>query len=333
MQLTDLYVIGGQSKENAESKDEWHRHKQGLIVRVDPQNGTLETCLEYVTPPEARPVEEPSILFKTGTLEDGKLYACTQTEVLIYALPHFEQIAYLSLPCFNDLHHVRPTPEGNLLITVTGLDMVIETTLEGEILREWGVLGQDPWTRFSRETDYRRVSTTKPHQSHPNYAFRVDDDVWVTRFEQRDAICLTRPDQQIEIEVQRPHDGVVYEGSVYFTTVDGHIVVANLKSNQVEQVIDLNEITTPDWSLGWCRGLHVVDKEHVIVGFTRVRPTKIRENVRWIKHRFGLRETAGKLPARIALYNLKKRELCWEQNLEDEDMNVVFSVHPAVEQA
>lgn len=329
MELPDLYVVGGESKKNAEDKDEWHRHKRGVIVRVSPQTNSAEMCVEYITPPEARPAEDPSILFKTGTLENGKLYVCTQTEVLIYALPHFEQIGYVSLPCFNDLHHVLPTPEGNMLVTVTGLDLVVEVTPQGEILREWGVLGQDPWSRFSREIDYRQVVTTKPHEAHPNHTFRVGEDIWVTRFEQRDAICLTQPDQRIEIGVQRPHDGAVYEEAVYFTTVDGHIIVASLENNRVEQVIDLNEITNSGWSLGWCRGLHIVDKEHIIIGFTRVRPTKIRENVRWIKHRFGLRETAGKLPARIALYNIKERKLCWEQNLEDAGMNVVFSIHSA----
>lgn len=333
MQLTDLYIVGGQSKKGAEQKDEWHRHRQGVILRVTPQSNAAEMCVEYITPPEARPDEDPSIIFKTGAVEDGKLYVCTQTEVLIYALPHFEQIGYISLPCFNDLHHVAPTPEGNLLVTVTGLDLVVEVTPKGEILREWGVLGQDPWTRFSREIDYRRVVTTKPHEAHPNHVFRVGEDIWVTRFEQRDAICLTQPDQRIEIEVERPHDGAVYEDSVYFTTVDGHIVEANLKTKQIEQIIDLNEISNTNRALGWCRGLHILDKEHVIVGFSRLRPTKIRENVQWIKHRFGLRENPGKQPARIALYNLKDRKLCWEQNLEEAGLNVIFSIHPAAEPA
>jgi len=333
MQLPDLYIVGGQSKKEAEQKDEWHRHKQGLILRVSPQSNSAEMCVEYVTPPEARPEEDPSIIFKTGALEDGKLYVCTQTEVLIYALPNFEQVGYVSLPCFNDLHHVLPTPEGNLLITVTGLDMVVEVTPQGEILREWGaIVGQDPWSRFSREVDYRRIATTKPHEAHPNHVFRVGEDIWVTRFEQRDAICLTQPDQRIDIGVQRPHDGDVHEGRIYFTTVDGHIVVANLENKQVEQIIDLNEIGDSDRALGWCRGLHILDEAHMIIGFSRIRPTKIRENVQWVKHRFGLSENAGKHPARIALYNVKERKLCWEQNLEEAGLNVIFSIHPAAKQ-
>lgn len=334
MKDKDLYVIGGQQKkkEGIKVTNEWQMYKQGLIIRVDPENGTSEICVEYVTPPEACAAEQdPSILFKAGTILNNKLYVCTQTEVLIYALPYFERIGYVSLPCFNDLHHVRPTPEGNLLIAVTGLDMVVEVTLQGEVLREWNVLGEDPWTRFSRAVDYRQIITTKPHYAHPNYVFQVGKNIWVTRFEQKDAICLTQPYHHIQIGLERPHDGVVYEESVYFTTVDGQIVVANPKSGQLEQVVDLNELTNSDRALGWCRGLKVLDREHVIVGFTGLRATKFRKNLRWVKHRFGLRKTVGNLPTRIALFDLNRRKLCWEQNLEELGMDVIFSIHTAEE--
>lgn len=66
--MKNLYVIGGQHKRDAFGKDEWHRYQKGLILRVDPEAGTSETCVEYVTPPEACAAEEdPSILFKAGT--------------------------------------------------------------------------------------------------------------------------------------------------------------------------------------------------------------------------------------------------------------------------
>lgn len=331
--MNDLYIVGGQQKQGAINKKEWHRHKQGLILRVNPENGASDVCMTYVTPPEVRPAEDPSILFKSSTLKDGKFYTCTTTEVIIYALPDFEQIGYISLPFFNDVHHVYPTTQGNLLVAVTGLDMVVEINLQGEVLREWGVLGQDPWTRFSRQIDYRQVLTTKPHQAHPNFVFQVGEDIWATRFEQRDAICLTQPQHCIPIDVERPHDGYLYEDRVYFTTVDGHIVIANLKNSQVEQVVNLNKVTeTNNRVLGWCRGLYVLDRDHVIVGFSRIRPTKIRENLRWARHRLGLHENAGNLPTRIALYNLKQGKLCWEQNLEEVGMSVIFSIYPVAEQ-
>ena len=41
--------------------------------------------------------------------------------------------------------------------------------------------GQVPtWERFDPEVDYRQVPTTKPHETHPNFVFIVEEDVWVT---------------------------------------------------------------------------------------------------------------------------------------------------------
>ena len=44
---------------------------------------------------------------------DGVLYATTQTEVILFELPWLRQLQHISLPFFNDVHHVRPTPAGN----------------------------------------------------------------------------------------------------------------------------------------------------------------------------------------------------------------------------
>jgi hypothetical protein len=327
----DLYIAGGRQKRDAYDKEEWHVSQTGLILRINTETGTSETCIEYVTPSEACAVEDdPSILFTAAAIQEEKLYVCTRTEVLVYELPHFTRIAYISLPCFNDLHHVQPTPAGTLLIANTGLDMVLEITQSGEILREWDVLGETPWEHFSRDVDYRKLVTTKPHRSHPNYVYQSGDDIWVTRFEQKDAVCLTRPGWRIEIGIERPHDGIVFEGSVYYTTVDGHIVVANLQSRRLEQIVNLNEFSDvanyyPTRALGWCRGLAVLDREHVIVGFSHIRPTRWRANVQWAKRSLGM--PAGQRETRISLYNIAQRKLYWDWNLENLGMDIIHSIH------
>jgi hypothetical protein len=326
-----LYVVGGKRKKDDFRLQEWNRFEKGLIVRVRPEAGASELCVEYVTPPEVcAEAESPSKLFKAGTLLGARLCVCTQTEVMAYELPTLRRISYVSLPCFNDLHHVYPTPDGNYLVAIAGLDMVIEITPDGTILREWDVLGETPWERYSRDTDYRKVLTTKPHRSHPNYVFQANGQVWVTRFEQKDSISLTKPDKRINIAVERPHDGIVYREWVYYTTVDGHVVVADLKTTQVLRVVNLNEISTKsDMTLGWCRGLAVLDENRIIVGFSRLRPTKWRENVRWIKRSMGMQ--AGTLPTRITLYDLKCQKIAWEKNLEDTGMGAIFSIHALME--
>jgi hypothetical protein len=130
----------------------------------------------------------------------------------------------VSLPCFNDLHHVAPSWDGNLLVVSTGLDLVLKINREGEVLNEWSVTGDDTWQRFSRSVDYRRVETTKPHGSHPNFVFEIGDEVWATRLKQCDAVCLNQPGKRMYIGHQ-PHDGVVFGQYVYFTCVDGFVAI------------------------------------------------------------------------------------------------------------
>ena len=326
---TCYYVIGGRQKPGADEKEEWFRFEKAVILHVDPSSGEVSCPVEYVSPPDARPDAEFSCLFKAGTVQGDKLYVCTQTELIVYSLPSFQQLHYLSLPCFNDLHHVLPTNRSTVLVANTGLDMVLETTLEGEIVREWGALGQDPWQRFSRETDYRKVATTKPHESHPNYVYELGEDVWVTRFVQKDAVCLGDMERRVAIDVERPHDGCLTEsGAVYFTTVDGNVVKADAHTTKIEQVYDLNQLSGIELPLGWCRGLSVVEEDQVVVGFSRLRPTKFKQNVRWAKVHLGLETQAKLLPTRIAAFDLAHSERLWEIDLERYGISAIFSIHP-----
>jgi hypothetical protein len=320
-----IFVIGGRVRQNLFRKlEEWQSCDKALIVRLAPETEKSTSCVEYSSPPESCPAENPAILFKAAYSRDDMLYACTPTEVLVYKLPKFEQINRISLPCFNDLHHVCATSRDTLAVAVTGLDMVVEITTTGELVREWNVLGADPWSRFSKETDYRQVPTTKPHRSHPNHVFELNGELWVTRFEQRDAICLTASDR-IDIAVERPHDGFFFAGSLYFTTVDGHIVVADPKSLRVTHVYDLKKMhPEPRQILGWCRGLLPLNERYIWVGFTRVRPTRFKENLAWIKNG-GARHKAS----HIALYDLQQQKCIREIALEPHGIGVVFSLFRA----
>jgi hypothetical protein len=328
--MSKIYLTGGELRRSVFRKlEEWQSSQKAVILELDLESKTSRPCVEYVSPPEVCAADLPAIIFKSASLVDGKFYACTSTEILVYRMPDFRLLHYISLHCFNDLHHVCPTPQGTLLAVVTGLDLVVEVSTEGELLREWCVLdGEDTWARFSRQVDYRRVPTTKPHHSHPNHVFLLDDEIWVTRFEQRDAISLTRPGRRIQVGVQRPHDGHVYRDSIYFTTVDGHIVVANRQSLQVERIYNLNEMTgRQTQSLGWCRGLSTVDERFLWVGFTRVRPTKFRENLVWLKSAGSYEQVFQ--PTHLALYDLQRGCLEDVVFLEPHGLGVVFSLLPA----
>lgn len=326
--MTLLYAVGGQQKAGVSHKvREFHHYGAALIVSVDTGTGVLERVHEYVTPPEACAAgEDPSITFKTATLEGGRLYVPTQTEVLILDPPSFARQGYVSLPRMNDVHHVRPAPDGSLYVANTGLDSVFQMTVDGSVLREWGVLGDDPWARFSRDVDYRKVLSTKPHRAHPNHVFFLDGEVWVTRCNQKDVVCLTREEPPIRIGEHYIHDGIRHGDRLYFTGVAGEVIVVDAKERRVLRRHDLARIVGGDLPLGWCRGIEVLDDDLVVVAFSRLRPTKWSENVRWVKHALG-GEGADLLPTRLALFDLARERLVRNIDLEPAGMNVVFSVH------
>jgi hypothetical protein len=111
---------------------------------------------------------------------------------------------------------------------------------------------------------------------------------------------------------------------VYFTSVDGAIAIADTNTLQLVDVIDLNTIDAEDVVLGWCRGI-AIDGDTVWVGFSRLRPTAIRENVAWVKE--GFKRAVG---THIAQYDLTRRKLVRRVPLEDgTPLNAVFSILPA----
>ena len=324
---TGLYVLGArQRKAVVHREEEWRLYESALILEVDLESGAAEPRVEYKTPPEARADQNSSNIFKSGTQVGNLLYTCTSTEVLVFELPEFQVVNYISLPCFNDLHHVVPDADGNLIVTSTGLDMVVKVSPGGKMLETWNVLGEDPWARFSREIDYRKVDSTKPHKSHPNFTFQMNNETWVTRLNQRDAVCLSDHGRKISIAKQPPHDGLLRGGHIYFTTVDGTVVKVDCATLEVKETVDLKVIDGHKSLLGWCRGLLPLDDRHFWVGFTRVRKTNLRENVLWVRNIF--REGMTEKPTHLALYDIVEKKCLREFDLEAHGMNVIFSIFP-----
>jgi hypothetical protein len=307
--MNKFYIVGGQFRSSVFQKlEEWESCKQAIVVEIDPVTRTSRKCVGYESPKEAAADELPAILFKAGCVHGDKLYTCTSTEVIVYDLPLFRVSNYVSLPIFNDLHHVHLSERrGTLLIADTGLDIVAEVSLDGKLLRHWDVMGADTWSIYSRNIDYRKVPTTKPHRAHVNHVFEMGDEIWCTRSHQREAISLDDPMRRIEIAIQRPHEGFVYNGFHYFTTVDGHIVTVDPRTLKIDRIHDLNKMSDANGeSLGFCRGLLLLDERFAWVGFSRLRPTKFRENLNWVRQKRTLR------PSHVALYDLE-RGICLDE--------------------
>ncbi len=317
MKTVNAYITGGIHKKNAILKESWHTHKCGFISRVNLEDGNIERVLSYESPITACPSKDPSILFLSSFYKDKLLYTCTKTEVLIYDVRNFELVRYISLPCFNDVHHVFPKPNGHLLVAITGLDRVVEIDEKDEIVRVWSTCGELSNERFSERIDYRKVLTTQPHKSHPNHIFSLNEDVWVTRFEQKDAINISKPGERIAIDIAKPHDGLVWKDWVVFTVIDGHILFVDKFSLKVVRTVNLNQLyLDSDYSLGWCRGIAMLDTDYILVGFTRLRPTILHENIGWVRHKLGVKKSIGDMPTRIAKVDIKNMKICWETSLE-----------------
>lgn len=315
-----VYVIGGRQRADRSLRDlgeGWYGYAQGLILRVAPDG--VDVVVEYESRPDACARGDP-VLFKSASRVDDRLYCCTQTEIVVYALPTFDEIGYVSLPRFNDVHHVAPSPTGTLLVANSGLDTVVETNLDGDVLGEWNVLDEDTWALHDPDVDYRIGVDLKPHRGHPNYVFFLDGDAWATRFQFQDAIDVADPTRRIDIGGERVHDGVVRGDAVYFTTVDGYVVEVGADDLLVRRRWDLAARDDRHDTLGWCRGLSF-DQDGCWVGFSRVRPTKLRQNVSWIRN-LG----AVTAPTRIAHYGFDDWTLDAEIDLEPYGLNAVFSV-------
>jgi len=138
-----LYVVGGQQlglrPMRAHFRGHWYEYQRCVAAELDIATGVATQRTAWETPEGARPEVNPAILFKSGTRVGDRLYVTSQTEVFVYTLPDFKHETYLSLPFFNDVHHARPTPDGTILIAVTGLDMVAEVSTDGELVRAWNV--------------------------------------------------------------------------------------------------------------------------------------------------------------------------------------------------
>lgn len=325
-----FFLVGGKQRDDVANYSDEFRYEEAIVLEVDIENHQVEKKIGYKTPLKYKAAEDSSVVFKASHIDNDNnlLFLCTQTEVLIYSIPDFWLKHHITHPHFNDVHHVRPTKNGNIYVVSTGLDLLMEVNISSEAVNYWDALGRKLWIKHNPKKDYRKVASTKPHESHPNFVFTVNDELWLTRFEQRDAINLNTK-KTIDIPTEKPHDGHLVNGKVYFTTVNGFIVIADPKSYKVIERINLNRIyRSMKISLGWCRGLYIMDEEYALVAFSKMRKTKYRNNVNWLK---AFKKNMSRIVSektRIAIINLKKSEVIDEIHVEDYEMNSIFSILP-----
>lgn len=337
----NIFVVGGRQRAEMDGPEDWSMHERGLVARFDVDARAPEIVLDHVTAPERLPTEHASICFEAASVFGDQVYLCTKTEILFGAFPQFDVRGDLSHPAFNDVHHVRPVdpgdPDGDLWVVSTGLDLLLRVSRDGEMIRAMSLVDpapgagpRDPWYRHDPGVDYRRMASTKPHAVHANYVFTWDDQPWVTRFGPRDCAPLDDLGRAVPLSGVGVHDGIVHDGRVYFTSVDGHVIEADLACRAVRRRWNLARIAGDLRKPGWCRGLALIDDgRRALVGFSRLRPTRWKNNVSWLKSSLDSLKTLAHRPARVACFDLERESLDWEVSLLDVDMTTIFSIHVA----
>lgn len=330
-----LLIVGGRQRKKALDLDEWQAYEKAVILKIDLDSFSIDTVLEHETPPALCAEQNPAIVFKAGDLDEKnhRLIVCTQTEILEFDTLSWQQTFSFSHASFNDVHHVCYQDQDHLLVANTGLDQILQIAIDREnhsfskIAQEWPTGKTATWDRFDPKIDYRKVPTTKPHESHPNFVFCHGGRVYATRFHQKDAIDVEQKESTFDIEAGNPHDGIVDGHTVIFTTTNGMIVDFDLESGKRTRTVDLNSISSQGQLLGWCRGIRPVHPQSCWIGFSRIRPTWLRKNLSWIKQGFRTKGEYGTEPTRVAEYDLENRSLIRELDLEKEGMNAVFGIY------
>lgn len=251
--------------------------------------------------------------------DDDGLIACLERE-LVFLSPTdggWEETGRWSHPQLNDVHHAI-RHDGALWVASTGADAVLE--VRGDEVRTH-VLGAP-----LPDGDLRARSL-KPHRVHPNHLFVWAERVWVTRLHQGDAVAVGDPGQRLFVDEERIHDGVVHEGRVWFTTVDGRVVA--IDGGGERRVLDLNDGEGP---LGWCRGLAFHDGL-LWVGFSRLRATRWRRNLAWVRGKLRGRVEVSDRPTRLVGVRLAdgpelRGEVVRTVDLEALGVGAIFDLTP-----
>ncbi len=322
-----LLISGACLRENGFELGEGKYYGEAKLLLLDLNSGRFESVLSLNKGNEHYPKEHPNLQFTAACLDGDVLWLPTDTEIRKYLLPAMELQSVYSHRCFHNIHSVCVVGE-QLAVTSTGLDNVVMLDKStGEINSIVNTQGKEPWHRFDEQTDYRLIHSTRPHDSHPNYVFQLNDELWVTRCRQEDAVNLADVSQSFNISGDDSisvHDGVVWQDKVVFTRVDGLLVVCDQKSKQVIEVIDPFE-GNKSRPVGWSRGLHI-ENGVFYIGYSKLRKTKMRDKLKFLT-KGNIKYNSGN-NALIVAFDMKARKVLNVFETEEGELDAIYGVLP-----
>ena len=314
-------LVGGKAFDDVSKKNAWNVFEAAVLLELD--GDAITRRLEYRG---GAYDEEAGIsrCFKAGTIHDGSLYTVTNTEVVRIDLDRFEIVDKFSHRLFNDLHHVNVIGE-RLYVVSTGIDEVLEFTMDFRFVDRFATAGGEVISRFGPDSDFRLVPYTKPHEEHPNFVTAIDGRPFATCLKSGTLRSLDGKDA-IAISDDPIHDGIPHGDSLVFTTVTGKLVTLDTADRSVA-TYDINKPANSLKPLGWCRGLDFAPTGEVVVGFSKLRQTPNRENISVLKKWAQQMKTLAVMPTRLVTVDTAGNTIRDGASLNEKGIDAIFSVH------
>ena len=301
--VESLYVIGGQQRTPRGmlvDEDVWYEYGKGVICASSrPREGRASAGV-HLAPGHAGAPRTSRRSCSSRRPSTTAAVRGTQTEVIVFSMPELEQLAphlacRASTTCTTPGRRPRATCWWRTRASTCALEIspTARCCANGARSRRGA-----PGALRHRDIDYRKGVATKPHKSHPNYVFYVGDEPWATRFQQRDAISPGRI-------AEPPHRGRPGEDARRRRRRRPRLLHHRRRQDRggrhraalkVERGASTSTrcTRTRRCSAGAAACTSTADGT-AWVGFSRIRPTKIRENVGWVVHSFrrGSRRTSA----------------------------------------
>lgn len=284
---------------------------RALLREIDADTGAVLRDFHWDSTPGCWPGGDEPCAFTAAVLAE-RLVVPSRTEVLFFDPVRWRVEDVWSSPWFSDLHSVTPAAHG-WWVTATGYDAVLRM-VDGRCEELRSLRGEVP-----EERDWRMIPAAdlKPHHWHPNYAVQRSDGLWVTSFEGHGCVNLDT-DVRIPLPEGPPHDGILRQGRIWYTTVTGHVIAIDPETRVRVAHIDLNLLCDAPGLLGWCRGIEVVGNR-LFVGFTMLRRSRMREALGWM--------TRGpKHPTRIVEIDLAGPRVVRESRVGNRAGGSIYSI-------
>ncbi|MFT6284923.1 MAG: outer membrane protein assembly factor BamB [Arenicella sp.] len=321
-----ILISGGRARKNGFELGEGKYYDCAKLLKLELATGKVNCILEKKEGGPHYPDEHPNLQYTSACLVGDTLWLPTDTEIYKMTYPELQVSKVISCPFFHNIHSVNVFND-KVYATSTGLDLVAVFDLDGELLELINAEGKEVWHRFSKDVDYRLTHSTRPHDCHPNFVFEWKGKAWVTRCKQQDAVCLEDVGQKIELTTPEKrisvHDGLVYDDKVYFTTVDGFMVIADPDSREIVEQIDLLSYLKSE-KLGWARGISISKEGIAYIGFSRIRRTKMQDKLAWLAK--GQISKMKFIPACVLAFDLNERKILAQYDIPFAELDAIYGI-------